>query len=174
MENIGTVTFSIVGAPLSGKTSIVHRFFDNTFSEEYVYKDHSQKYSKTLKTNTDFIFNLDVWDDYGSDLITLFAVTASSRGIICTVDSTKILNNDFSDYEEGLVKVESIRKSKENLPFLLLATKTDLLSEEQKKQVENSIKDLAKKGGFIEGFLCSAKEGTGLENAFIYLLQHIN
>ena len=177
MSGLGEVVFSIVGANKTGKTAFVKKFYDDTFTEEYVSSRASQKHTKTLQTNTGFQFNLSFWDTPGEDdPTTQFVVTSNSRGIICAVDSTKILSNDNSDYNQGVRKVELIKERRGNVPSILLATKEDLLSEDQKHQVNESIQKFVadSDGLFINGFLCSAKEGTGLQQAIIYLLQHIN
>lgn len=174
MQELGRYTFSIVGKEKSGKTAVVKRFIDDSFNEEYIASHSSKKHSKCLQTNTGFRFNLEIWDTVANDdPITQAVVTSNSRGIICSVDSTKILAGDLSDYEEGVKKKDSIQSRNGDIPFIILGTKVDLLTDEQKNQVDEKIQKMAEEGGFIKGFLCSAKEGTGLQETFIYLLQNM-
>lgn len=170
----GTVTFSIVGNVKSGKTAVINKFFYDSYTEDYIASDSSKKHSKTLQTNNGVQFQLNVWDTPGNDdPITQSVVTKGSRGIICTVDSSKILANDLSDYQNVVEKKNSIISKNGPNSFLLLGTKDDLLNQEQKNQVNERIQKLAAEGEFIKGNLCSAKEGNGLEESFIYLLQHM-
>ncbi|MCS6795702.1 MAG: Rab family GTPase [Raineya sp.] len=139
-----------------GKTSLTKRFVYQKFSEEYLTTLGVKIDKKIIELGEDLI-NLMIWDIAGE--VTQTRVNTSyylgSNGVLYVFDVTRP-----STYENMQADIEYVQKILPNVPILKIANKADLISPEQLKQLPVSY-----------DFLCSAKTGENVENAFLALAQ---
>lgn len=138
-----------------GKSSLVRRFVQNNFSDNYIVTIGVHILKKELKIN-DLDLTLIIWDIEGKD--NLQKVRSSyllgTSGFIYVIDSTRIQTFErFNDEKAFII---------ENFPtaqLVSVANKTDLIDIEEFKIL------LAEKEINIDYF-ASAKLGTEVENVF--------
>ncbi len=139
-----------------GKTSLTKRFVYQKFSEEYLTTLGVKIDKKVVELGEDIV-NLMIWDIAGE--VTQTRVSTSyylgSNGILYVFDVTRP-----STYENMQADIEYVQKILPNVPILKIANKADLISSEQLKQLPVSY-----------DFLCSAKTGANVENAFLALAE---
>lgn len=155
----------LVGDPGVGKTSILNRFVDDTFSDDTVptLGDSAQIKTRTLeisgKTITLQIRDTDGQERFGNITCSLFM---GMDGIIVTYDVS--IDSSFAAVESWIS--ETNRYAKKDVHVIIVGNKTDLgraVSAEQGKQVADS-----NNFPYAES---SAKTGEGVEDIFVTLCQ---
>lgn len=151
----------MLGAFAVGKTSLVRRFVESIFSDEYL-TTVGVKIDKKTVTVKDQEVDLILWDIYGEDEFQKVKTSylRGASGYFMVVDGTRAdtLNTAF-----GLRKraEEAIGK----VPFVLVFNKSDL--EDDWEIADNAMDDLLKDG--LTVVKTSAKTGQGVEEAFLSL-----
>ncbi len=151
----------MLGAFAVGKTSLVRRFVESIFSDEYL-TTVGVKIDKKTVTVKDREVDLILWDIYGEDEFQKVKTSylRGASGYFMVVDGTRAdtLNTAF-----GLRKraEEAIGK----VPFVLVFNKSDL--EDDWEIADNAMDDLVKDG--LTVVKTSAKTGQGVEEAFLSL-----
>ncbi len=138
-----------------GKSSLVKRFVHQKFSEDYV-TTIGVKIDKKVVSIDGFEVNMIIWDIAGED--NQKKVPASYRlgahGILYVFDIGRP-----STYENLDNELSYLNEILPNIPFQILANKTDLLSIEERTNVLEKLKD-------YEIFQTSAKTGEHVDEAF--------
>ena len=157
----------VVGDSGVGKTNLINRFasdkFDSnskaTIGVEFVYK--------TLKINKEVI-KVEVWDTAGEERYKAITSTyyKGAKGAIIVYDIT---NEDSFNNVESWMK-EVAKKGKENMQFLLVGNKKDLINE--RKVTEQKGIDKAKLLN-MHLFEASALEKTNVNEAFNFIIREI-
>lgn len=162
------ITF--IGTGGTGKTSLIHRFADNDFSDECDPTIFENLFLTIEIGNTPV--NLNIWDTAGQevyDSIIPLTYVNSSIGILCYSIVDK---NSFAQVEEKWIR--ELRHHSPDSEVLLIGTKSDL---RKKLDPEDCIsheegEHLAKKINAIGFFECSAKEGKNCKAIFIFIAKH--
>lgn len=152
----------IVGDSGTGKSNLLIRYADNTFSDRFVATIGVD--FKTIMLNADNkTLKLQIWDTPGHQRFGLTPTLAEgSQGAIVVCDLT---------YEESISNIDGWFKtvhqeSGSNLKeIMLVGNKADLLSESEQKLAEQRLKELAAKHG-CRYAIVSAKTGYGVAEAF--------
>ncbi|MHA1820201.1 MAG: GTP-binding protein [Promethearchaeota archaeon] len=148
-----------------GKTSLIRRFVDNKFIEQYINTLGVDITKKVVKLSEQTEVSFLIWDIGGQIKHMLpykkrFYNGANVAFIVCDKTRKKTLEN---------VKMwlEDIRKElKREIPVLLIANKNDLKN--QFEITQDDIKSVAEQLG-LEYIETSAKSGENVEDAFKYL-----
>jgi small GTP-binding protein len=151
MERI-TKKIILAGNVGVGKTSLVKQFVSGIFSEEYKSTLGFTVDKKEVSINGESV-NLLIWDVAGeANMIDiLYAHYKSSDGIIYVIDITRTI-----DVEKILNDIQTLNKFMNNVPFLVIGNKIDLLPHFDKTTVNLKI-----------DYLCSAKTGNMVEQMFL-------
>lgn len=156
----------ILGDSGVGKTSLMHRYVNDKYSQQYKATIGADFLTKEV-TVDDKIATMQVWDTAGQERFQSLGV-AFYRGADCCVlvydvTNSKSFENIRTWRDEFLVHANV--SSPETFPFVILGNKIDI--EESKKTVNTkSAQELAKSLGNIPLFLTSAKDAINVDNAF--------
>lgn len=155
----------MVGAFATGKTSLVARFVNSIFSENY-HTTVGVKIDKKTVNIDEKTINLILWDLYGEDEFQKIRMSylRGSSGYLLVVDGTR--KNTLEKAFDLQIRVEeSIGK----VPFIMILNKWDLTDEWEIDPVEI---DAIKQKGWIV-IKTSAKNGLGVAEVFQTLAEKI-
>lgn len=157
----------ILGDSGVGKTSLMHRYVNDKYSQQYKATIGADFLTKEVTVSEDKIATMQVWDTAGQERFQSLGV-AFYRGADCCVlvydvTNAKSFENIKSWRDEFLVHANV--SSPETFPFVILANKVDV--EESKKVVASrSAQELAKSLGNVPLFFTSAKDSINVQDAF--------
>lgn len=156
----------ILGDSGVGKTSLMHRYVNNKYSQQYKATIGADFLTKEVNVD-DKVATMQIWDTAGQERFQSLGV-AFYRGADCCVlvydvTNTKSFENIKTWRDEFLVHANV--SSPDTFPFIMLGNKID--SEENKKVVSTkSAQELAQSLGNIPVFFTSAKDAINVDNAF--------
>lgn len=138
-----------------GKTSLVRRFVDSAFSEDYLVTLGVQVKKKTVAVDDDVI-NMIIWDLEGKTKVADMrsSYLLGSDAFIYVFDLTRPVT--FDNLKENL---DHINTNHPDVPLQLVGNKVDLFAEE-------NLDDFLTKNGFDDIITTSAKEGTNVNVLF--------
>ncbi|MFX1450229.1 MAG: Rab family GTPase [Promethearchaeota archaeon] len=160
----------IVGEPAVGKTSLIIRYIENKFQENYIPTlgvDFLTKKIIVGKSNTPV--NLIIWD-IGGDKIwkeRLHLYVRGADGVLIIYDVTRL-----TTFQQSLeFWINQIEKYAGKIPFMLVGNKNDL-EELRKITYDQAVSELKKKG--INDLLeTSAKTGDTVNEMFHKIAEKI-
>jgi len=154
----------IFGDGKVGKTSLITRYLDKSFSPGYVPGTGLKVFSKVLEfVYPNLIVNLrmSIWDTAGQKWYSRIREPAfeGAQGIILLCDLSR---------PETVVSIEEfwldeIKKATGQLPVAIVGNKVDLIT--RKGDILDMLESIGAKNG-IEVFLTSAKSGENVDNVF--------
>jgi len=146
-----------------GKTSLIKRFVDDSFTDNYKVSIGVHITKKVVEIAADSM-SLILWDLEGTDDIETIrnAYLLGTHGVIFVFDVTR--PSTFQNLNSDL---EIIKKKLPNIPFLTIGNKTDLV-------VLDELKQLLEHNTISTDFLTSAKTGDTVNNAFLKLAKLLN
>ncbi len=149
----------MLGAFAVGKTSLVQRYVNSIFSEKYQTTIGVKIDQKVVRVG-DTEVNLMLWDIHGEDNYQKVkpSYIMGAAGYFVVVDVTR-----EETLEVGLHLQKMADQMSKGAPFIVVMNKTDLPRSEWYIN-ESAINEL--KENSYEVILTSAKEGTGVEEAF--------
>lgn len=155
----------VVGDGGVGKTSLVRKSIDNTFSENYIMTIGSNFSVKPVKLSEypNYDISLSVWDIAGQEH---FKVVRSpfykgAKAIIYVYDLTRISSfSNILNWKKEAEKVIGLT------PSILIGNKLDLLRPEEKRAKKEDITQLMSELDTDTYFETSAKEGINVEAIF--------
>ena len=174
MKNVSSLVFRVIliGSKGVGKSSIVHRYLTNTFSEAYR-PTVSDIYEKTVMRSDGDVQNMfkiyDTAGDLQYEFPAMFNITVAEGdmfALVYSVENRKSFEGIKSLWE-NIVKLKEDRK--EALPFVVVANKADVsatrrkVSEDEGRQLSEEI-DCP----YVE---VSAKTGFKVESIYNHLLE---
>jgi len=142
-----------------GKTSLIRRFVDDTFSEEYKVSIGVHISKKMVEVSPTDAVSLILWDLEGTDEIETIrkAYLLGSHSVIFVFDVTR--PSTFQNISEDLDKVKEMIG---DIPLLVVGNKTDLV-------VVNELNTLLQQNNIQADYLTSAKTGGAVNELFLYL-----
>ncbi len=158
----------ILGSGAVGKTSLLYRFVENKFSFKYKMTIGADFLSKIIEAyprpgNT---VKFQIWDIGGQERYKFLRPSFfdGAKGAILVFDLTRW--HTFEELEEWYSDLREY--AGENIPFILIGNKIDIIQEENKTYNKESAELFAKKKKtyFVE---TSAKTGENVEDAFLNL-----
>ncbi|KAI9317380.1 P-loop containing nucleoside triphosphate hydrolase protein [Dichotomocladium elegans] len=169
----------VVGDLGTGKTSIIRRYVHNIFSSNYKSTIGVDFALKVIQWSPEVIVRLQLWDIAGQErfgnMTRVYYKEALGAFVVC--DLTR--QTTF----EGVTKWKNDIDAKVTLPeawgggripVVLLANKSDLVSEGHGQHVNHAEMDeLCEKHGFIKWFETSAKDNTNIDDAARYLIKAV-
>ncbi|PIB32996.1 GTP-binding protein [Gaetbulibacter sp. 5U11] len=147
-----------------GKSSLIRRFVENTFTEDYkvTIGVHILKKEVTLPKSNDDI-TLVIWDLEGNDDITNTrpSYLIGTNGFLYVFDMTRP-----ATYQNIEVDLDYIKDRYPKTPIKVIGNKKDLVTNEFIKQNKDVF------GRFVD-FYTSAKSGTNVDDVFTNLAQAV-
>jgi len=143
-----------------GKTSLVDRFINDRFEENYICTLGYNVYEKQIR-HENSVISFMIWDIGGQerfrDLRKKYAEGANVAFLVYNITD----RNSFLNIKQWKADLDEFTGS---IPFILIGNKMDLGSKRQISLEEG--KKLASEIRALDFFETSAKTGTGIENAF--------
>ena len=138
-----------------GKTSLVRRFVDNDFSEDYLVTLGVHVKKKELKINDDD-FTLIIWDIEGNTSISKArkSYLVGSHGFLYVFDVTRP-----ETFENIKNEMNFLAENYPNIPICKIGNKSDLI-------VSEKVREFFKQDDFKDCDFTSAKVGENVENVF--------
>ena len=158
----------LVGDFATGKTSLIRRYVENAFSDEYLTTIGVKISRKTILLQEKKVrleIQLMLWDIEGNTnpKPTNPAYIMGAHGLVLVADVTR-----ESSIQNIGMHIEECRNVAKNAPIILALNKSDLI--ENKKQLEELTKELKERHKEIETiYLTSAKDGRNVESIFLDL-----
>ncbi len=154
----------ITGDYQVGKTSLIKRFVENSFSDEYISTLGVEIHKKVLDITEDTQVNFIIWDIGGQKKeMQPFRQRffSGANAAFITLDRTRP-----STLESVRVWFDDIRNTvQQRIPVVIVGNKSDL---EDLSVNEEDIKNIADEYGF-HYILTSAKTGANVNDAFLYI-----
>lgn len=155
----------LLGAFAVGKTSLVARFVNSLYSDQYL-TTVGVKVDKKLICVDDKEINLMIWDLAGEDEFQKVRMEflRGAAGYLLVADGTRP-----NTLETARLLEQRVAQTAGTLPFVFLLNKTDLVSEWEID--DRMMEELRTRGWDV--FKSSAKTGEGVEEAFQLLAQKL-
>ncbi|MFX1453379.1 MAG: GTP-binding protein [Promethearchaeota archaeon] len=150
----------LFGNPAVGKTSIIDRYVNNKFEEEYISTLGYNVFEKSIEINDNtvsfMIFDIGGQEKF-EELRKKYAAGAKAAFLVYSV-------TDRNSFENIIDWHKDLERMTDNATFILIGNKVDL---ENSRQVQkNEGVDLAEKIGANQFFETSAKTNQEIDNAF--------
>lgn len=162
----------LVGDFATGKTSLIRRYVDNQFSDDYLTTIGVKISKKTVLLHAAELtieIQLMIWDIEGNTTgkPTNPAYIMGAHGLVIVADCTR-----EGSIENVGMHIQECRKVAKDAPIFLAINKSDLI--EDADELERLISGLKERYEQLESvFATSAKEGKNVENIFTDLSQSI-
>ena len=165
----------VVGNSGTGKTSFVNKWIKDTFEETYKATIVSE-FSYKIVDYKDKSYKIQLWDLAGMDQNICITKIFSKDSHGCIVLSDITDQKTLTECVKWKNTVDETTKFLDgtNIPSILIRNKVDLLEENNENEDdEDMIKDFCEKNNFLKCFKTSAKTGTNIEEAMIFLISNI-
>ena len=165
-----TCQILIIGDSSVGKTSILTRYTNGTFKEEYLATVGLDYYSKEEIFNNKTI-NVKLWDTAGQERYKSLTQSyfKNAEGVIVAYDIT-----NTESFDNLKFWINSIKTNMENknvfIPVIIIGNKTDM--EESREIMTEDAEKFAEENKY-KYFETSAKTGEGVDKAIRYLIEQI-
>ncbi len=167
MEAKYIIKICLLGEANVGKTSLVYRFIENKFRENYKSTLGVNLLKKDMNVEQYGEVSAQIWDLGGQEsfksLRRLYLEGANGALLVYDMTSKKT-------YEKLDEWIQSFRDAREKAPIILIGNKSDL--KKQIKITESESKDYANANN-LRMVITSAKTGQNVEEAFIELTKRI-
>lgn len=153
----------LLGAPTVGKTSIIYRYVKNQFSQNYITTMGINYLTKEITLEPKKIAKLIILDIAGQEKFKFLRKEfyEGADGALVIFDLTQL--KTYEAIESWLSEMFEILQ--ENIPFIIIGNKLDLLEEVSRSIDQNTVIDYAEKknSAYLE---TSAKTGEKVEEVF--------
>ncbi len=146
-----------------GKTSLMNRFIDDSFSEDYKVTLGVQIQKKEVELRSTKKIALIIWDVEGNTSVknARLSYMLGSNGFILVFDATRI--DTFSELNED---IEFLKEHYPDAKIKVIGNKIDLVAKQ-------SLVDLLASKSIEYDFLTSAKSGENVNNMFQELAEDL-
>jgi len=162
---------TVIGDGAVGKTSLIQKFTNDNFKEEYIKTIGAQFSIFDKKIDGDKI-KLLFWDIAGQDdfnfLRPSFFKNSVAAIIVYTLEENELGEESFKHIHNwGL----DIKKHCGDIPVVIFGNKVDLINE---KQLDTSaVEKIVKENNYLGYFITSAKTGHGVIDAFDAIIDEL-
>jgi len=157
----------VIGNSGVGKSCLLIRFTDDTFSDSYVTTIGVDFKIKTLEIDSKSC-KLQIWDTAGQERFRniISSYYRGAQGIMLVYDITDL--ESFQNLNSWLIEIE--KNASKNVYKILVGNKSDMESE--RKVTKEQGKDFADQYG-MKFFETSAKDSTNVSEAFIAMTKEV-
>ncbi|MFW9942575.1 MAG: Rab family GTPase [Candidatus Thorarchaeota archaeon] len=162
----------LIGGGAVGKTSLLHRFVENKFSFRYKLTIGADFLSKVIEEypNPDTTCKLQIWDIGGQERYKFLRSSFfnGANGALVVFDVSRW--HTYEELDEWISDLQEF--AGENVPFILIGNKVDLIEDVYGEYDKESAEQFAKSQNtfYVE---TSAKTGENVEDAFLNLTQRM-
>ena len=162
----------LIGSDGVGKTSIILRYTQGTFSNSYLMTLGCDFYEvnlkRTTKENNEIELNLFVWDIASQKNFEKIRshYLQHANLVIIVADVNRLEPKNFIDPWISDLKTNS----PQNCPFIIVINKSDLITKEKLKE---SVELLENKYKNVKIFYSSAKSGKNISSIFEYVADYL-
>jgi len=160
----------LTGAAAVGKTSLVQRFIKNRFAANYKLTVGVDILTKDVEFKQGEIATLSIWDIGGQQRFEFIRSTfyKGAAGALLVFDLTR--EQTYIETRKWLTEIRQF--SNQDIPFVLIGNKTDLIEDVGEVIDRDEARAFAEKEGsiYIE---TSAKSGINVDGAFTELTRRI-
>ena len=149
-----------VGDVSVGKTSVIERFINNNFKDDYTCTIQAEQKTKIINEDSNTSIRMDIWDTAGQEKFRSLTrqYYRDSQGAIIVFDITK--KRTFDSLQTWIDDIQDY--SDKDIPIIIVGNKSDLIDEREVS--ENNINEfLNDKYTYFE---VSAKYGNNIDLAF--------
>ncbi len=155
---------TVIGDGAVGKTSLIQKFTNDNFKEDYIKTIGAQFSIFDKKIDGDKI-KLLFWDIAGQDAFNFlrpsFFKNSVAAIIVYTLEENELGEESFKNIHNWDV---DIKKYCGDIPVVIFGNKVDLINE---KQLDTSaVEKIVKENNYLGYFITSAKTGHGVIDAF--------
>lgn len=142
-----------------GKTSLVRRFVDNSFSDNYIVSIGVHISKKVVEVTAKNSISLILWDLEGTDDLNQIreSYLLGTHGVIFVFDVTR--PSTFKNLSQDL---KIVNEKTADIPFLVVGNKVDMV-------VLSELEALLKQNSITAHYLTSAKTGDAVNDLFVNL-----
>ncbi len=160
---------TVIGDGFVGKTSLIRKFTQGSFQEEYI-KTIGAQFSEYIEDRECDRWELFFWDIAGQDEFH-FLRPAFYKSSVASIVVFSLEENDFGrdSFKNVTDWYKEIKKFCGDIPIVLFGNKIDLVDES--KLNDEKILKFIKKNAFIDYYRTSAKTGQNVESAFRAIIE---
>ena len=150
----------LVGDVSVGKTSVLERYINNNFKDDYTCTIQAEQKTKIINEDSNTLIRMDIWDTAGQEKFRSLTrqYYRDSQGAIIVFDITK--KKTFDSLQTWIDDIQDY--SDKDIPIIIVGNKSDLIDEREVS--ENNINEfLNDKYTYFE---VSAKYGNNIDLAF--------
>lgn len=150
----------LVGDVSVGKTSVLERYINNNFKDDYTCTIQAEQKTKIINEDSNTSIRMDIWDTAGQEKFRSLTrqYYRDSQGAIIVFDITK--KKTFDSLQTWIDDIQDY--SDKDIPIIIVGNKSDLIDEREVS--ENNINEfLNDKYTYFE---VSAKYGNNIDLAF--------
>lgn len=150
----------LVGDVSVGKTSVIERYINNNFKDDYTCTIQAEQKTKIINEDSNTSIRMDIWDTAGQEKFRSLTrqYYRDSQGAIIVFDITK--KKTFDSLQTWIDDIQDY--SDKDIPIIIVGNKSDLIDEREVS--ENNINEfLNDKYTYFE---VSAKYGNNIDLAF--------
>ncbi len=160
---------TVVGDGFVGKTSLIRKFTQKHFEEEYI-KTVGANFCEYVVEKDGDCWELIFWDIAGQDdfhfLHPSFYKSSMASIIVFSLEENNLGNDSLKHVNDWY---KEIKKFCGDIPMILFGNKVDLVDES--KLDEEKMQKFIKKHNFIDYYHTSAKTGQNVEKAFQTIIE---
>ena len=161
------IKIMIIGESLVGKTALITRYTNNSFSGSYLTTVGIDFQTKIININ-DKAIKVELWDTAGQERFRNIAKNyfQSSDGFLIVYDITNKSSLEKLSFWNEQVNLNAPEKTK----YIIVGNKKDL---EEKREVQTEVGENFAKENNVKFYETSAKDGTNVNEVFELLAKEI-